>query len=197
MNRLEVGRNLSKRSLLIVLAGLAIGAGLGVLILFGFGSIDSIPGIGAISKRNENRPDPQVGSPAPDFQLEALSGDAVRLSDFRGKPVLINFWATWCGPCRLEMPAIESRFEEHKSDLVVLGINFDESASDVRAFVQELGLTFTILLDPGGEVQKLYKIRGYPTTYLVDADGVVRIQHIGVMTQDQLDGYLSQVGVGG
>jgi peroxiredoxin len=192
-----VGPNLSKRSALIISAGLAIGAGLGVLIVFGFGNMNSIPGIGIVSKQNENRPAPEVGSPAPDFQLDTLSGDAVRLSEFRGKPVLLNFWATWCGPCRLEMPAIESRFEEHKSDLVVMGINFDEPASDVQTYVKELGLTFTILLDPGGEVQKLYRIRGYPSTYIVDAGGVVRIQHIGVMTQDQLDGYLSQVGVGG
>lgn len=188
---------MSKRSLLIILAGLAIGAGLGVLILFGFGYVNSIAGIQITSKQNESRLAPEVGSPAPDFQLDTLSGETVRLSDFRGKTVLLNFWATWCAPCRLEMPAIESRFEEHKSDLAVLGINFDEPASDVQAFAQELGLTFTILLDPGGEVQKLYKIRGYPSTYILDADGVVRIQHIGVMTGDQLDGYLSQLGVGG
>jgi peroxiredoxin len=188
---------LSNRSILIILAGLALGAGLGVLILFGFGYVNSIAGIQITSKQNESRPAPEVGSLAPDFQLDTLSGDAVRLSDYRGKTVLLNFWATWCAPCRLEMPAIESRFEEHKLDLMVLGIDFDEPASDVQTFVQELGLTFTILLDPGGEVQKLYRIRGYPSTYIVDSDGVVRIQHIGVMTGDQLDGYLSQLGVGG
>ncbi|HZD55102.1 MAG TPA: redoxin domain-containing protein, partial [Anaerolineales bacterium] len=181
----------------IILAGLAIGAGLGVLIFFGFGDVNSIPGIQILARQNESRPAPEVDAPAPDFELDTLSGEAVRLSDYRGKTVLLNFWATWCAPCRLEMPAMQSRFEEHKSDLAVLGINFDEPESDVQAFAQELGLTFTILLDPGGEVQKLYRIRGYPSTYFLDADGVVRIEHIGVMTEDQLDGYLSQLGVGG
>ena len=95
------------------------------------------------------------------------------------------------------MPAIQSRFEQHHSEIEVLAINFDEPSDQVQAFVQDLGLTFTVLLDPGGEVQRLYQIRGYPTTYIVDENGVVAVQQIGIMTEQQLDEYLSQVGVGG
>lgn len=95
------------------------------------------------------------------------------------------------------MPAIQSRFEQHHSELEVLAINFDEPGDQVQAFVQDLGLTFTVLLDPGGEVQRLYQIRGYPTTYIVDENGVVAVQQIGIMNEQQLDEYLSQVGVGG
>jgi peroxiredoxin len=91
------------------------------------------------------------------------------------------------------MPAIQSRFEQYSPDLVVLAINFDEPAEEVEAYGEELGLTFPILLDPGGRVQRLYKIRGYPSTYIIDENGILQIQHIGLMSEDQLDGYLSQL----
>ncbi len=187
---------MSRKIPLLVLAGLVIGAGFGVLILFGFGNRYFFLGKADTGFEGSVAPAPEIGAPAPDFDLETLSGNRVSLKDFRGKPVLLNFWATWCGPCRVEMPAIQSRFEENKSDLVVLAINFDEPKEQVQAFVQELGLTFTVLLDPGGKVQSLYEIRGYPSTYIVDEVGIIRIKHIGVVTVGQLDEFLSQVGVG-
>ena len=173
-----------------------VGIGLGWLILNGiarsgtpFGGATD-PGAGASASALA------VGSSAPDFELESLSGERVRLSDLRGHPVLINFWATWCAPCELEMPTIESRYEQYSPDLVVLAVNFDEPVGDVWAFVDRLGLTFDVLLDPGAEVQDLYRIYGYPTTFFVDAQGVIRAQHVGVLTEKQLDGYLAQIGVG-
>jgi peroxiredoxin len=188
---------LSKKVILILTAGLLIGAGLGVLVIIGIRD-SSLFGSSAETGAQGNPPiAPRKGALAPDFDLKSLSGEKVSLRDFGGKIVLLNFWATWCAPCRIEMPAIQSRFEQHRSELEVLAINFDEPSDQVQAFVQELGLTFTVLLDPGGEVQRLYQIRGYPTTYIVDESGVVAIQHIGIMTEQQLDEYLSQVGVGG
>jgi cytochrome c biogenesis protein CcmG/thiol:disulfide interchange protein DsbE len=134
---------------------------------------------------------------APDFALEDLTGTEIRLNDLHGQPVLINFWATWCGPCRLEMPAIQERYERFKGEgLVVLAVNFDEPASAVETFRGELGLTFPLLLDQGAAVQKLYRIRGYPASYFIDADGVIQVQHIGVMTEGQLDENLTRIGVG-
>ena len=94
------------------------------------------------------------------------------------------------------MPAIQDRYYKYGSELALLAVNFDEPPEDVQAFVDELGLTFPVLLDPGGEVQDLYRVRGYPTTYLVDPDGVVQVAHIGFMTEGQIDRYLEQVGVG-
>lgn len=192
----KVARILSRKSTLIILAGLIIGAGVGVAVLFGFGDNNSIIGIADTGSQNNVSAAPELGAPAPEFELQTLSGERLSLEDFRGKTVLLNFWATWCGPCRVEMPAIQSRFEQHNPELEVLAINFDEPADRVQAYVQELGLTFTVMLDPGGEVQRLYRIRGYPSTYVVDEDGIIRVQHIGLMTEAQLDGFLSQVGVG-
>ena len=139
----------------------------------------------------------ELGRPAPDFELVNLSGEVVRLSDFKGRPVLINFWATWCGPCRLEMPAIQERYTQLSPRFEVLAVNFDESADKVEVFVDELGLTFPVLLDPGAKIQDLYRVRGYPTTYLVDANGNIQVHHVGFMTEEQLDRYLEQVGVEG
>ena len=140
---------------------------------------------------------PEKGALAPDFALKNLDGEVVRLSDLRGQPVLVNLWATWCGPCRLEMPAFEERFQLHEEDgFVVLAVDFDESAEDVAAFRDEFGLTFELLLDPGAEVQQLYRNRTYPSSFFVDREGVIQVQHIGVMTEGQLDGYLEQLGLG-
>ena len=138
---------------------------------------------------------PVKGGLAPDFELISLSGEKIRLSDFRGKVVLINFWATWCVPCRLEMPAIQDRANSHPSDLVVLAVDYDESAQDVSDFVLELQLTFDPLLDPGAEVQQLYQVRGYPSSYFIDGEGVIKQLHIGIMTEGQLDSYLDDLGI--
>lgn len=136
---------------------------------------------------------PTQGARAPQFELNTLDGGRLALDDFRGEVVLLNFWATWCGPCRLEMPAMQQRYEE--TGLNILAINFDEPPDLVQAFVDELQLTFPILMDPGGLIQQLYQVRGYPTSYFVDEEGVIRIIHIGFMNEEQLDGYLAEMGV--
>ncbi len=138
---------------------------------------------------------PVRGSLAPDFELADISGEQVALSDLRGRVVLINFWATWCGPCRVEMPALQSRYERYRPDLAVLAVDFDEPEDLVRDFAQEFGLTFNVLLDPGAAIQTLYQVRGYPTSVFVDEQGVIRIIHIGIMADSQLDGYLAEMGL--
>lgn len=138
---------------------------------------------------------PKVGNQAPDFELLSLSGDRVRLDDQRGKPVLINFWATWCAPCVLEMPNIQKYYEKFPGEFVVLAVNAGESQEAVKRFVADMGLTFDILLDRGGKVQELYHIQGYPTSFFLDREGRIRAYHIGMLTEEQLAGYLLQVGV--
>lgn len=186
---------MKRKDLLLVLAGLLVGAGLGIFLYFGLG-------LGRRDSAGLQQPSgralvasPVIGAPAPNFELNNLAGDPVRLSDQQGKVVLINFWATWCGPCRLEMPAIEQRFRQLGPKFTVLAVNFAEPASLVQAFVDELGLTFAVLLDPDAAVQDLYRVRAYPTSFLVDEQGIIRVQHLGIMSEDQLDGYLEELGV--
>ena len=128
---------------------------------------------------------PEVGKLAPDFQLQSLDGQAVSLGDFRGKPVLLNFWATWCGPCRFEMPFIQEIFEKkERSDigLVILAINIGESPSAVKKFVESRGLTFTVLLDTKQEVAQIYNIRGIPATFFIDKSGIIQDIKMGAFT---------------
>lgn len=188
---------MNRKDWLILLAGLLIGAGLGIFLYFGLGFGNS---------QNEEREtfagrelvgSPSIGLPAPNFELKSLKGDLIRLSDLQGKIILINFWATWCAPCRLEMASIQARADRYPTQLEVLAVNYDEPQDLVQSFVDELNLKFNVLLDPGAMVQSLYRVRGYPTTFLVDESGVVRFVHIGILTEDQLDRYLQDLGVGG
>jgi cytochrome c biogenesis protein CcmG, thiol:disulfide interchange protein DsbE len=122
-------------------------------------------------------PAPAVGHPAPDFTLRTVDGQELSLSDFRGRPVVVNFWATWCPPCRAEMPDFQAAFIEYQNEgLVIIGVN--STAQDdpdlVPGFVAEFGLTFPIVLDETGEVTSAYKILGLPTSIFVDKNGVVQ-----------------------
>jgi peroxiredoxin len=138
-----------------------------------------------------------VGQPAPDFTLNTLDGDQVSLTDFRGQPALINFWATWCSPCRLEMPGLVRAYETHKADgFVVLAINMtaQDMSADVNAFVEEFEMTFPVLLDESGEVADiLHQLRGLPTSIFVDRDGRVARVQIGVMTDAQIDAFVAEL----
>lgn len=175
-----------------IAAAAALVAGLGLIIFFGFTGRFPL-----LNPGDARAVAPQAGSLAPDFELKTLSGQSVHLKDLRGHPVLINFWATWCTPCIQEMPMIETRYQKYSPDLVVLGVNYGEPESDVRSFVKTSGVTFDILLDNGQKIQELYRVRGYPTTFVVDSSGRVRAVQLGVMSESQLDGFLKKVGVGG
>jgi cytochrome c biogenesis protein CcmG/thiol:disulfide interchange protein DsbE len=118
-------------------------------------------------------PVPQVAAAA-DFALQTLDGHTVRLSDYRGYVVVLNTWATWCPPCRAEMPDLEAYYREHQGDgFVVLAVNSQESADTVAAFLEEHDFTFPVLLDPDGIVLSRYGIRGLPTSFFIDRDGMV------------------------
>ena len=134
---------------------------------------------------------PQRGFRAPDFTLLDLEGEQVSLSDFRGQLVLINFWATWCPPCRDELPVIQAQYEK-SDDLVVLGVNFQEGADEVRSFVTNEELTFPILLDEEGRVTMTYRARALPTSFLVDAEGIITAVHIGPVAAGHLKDYVIQ-----
>jgi peroxiredoxin len=127
-------------------------------------------------------PSPRAGFLAPDFHVETLDGEVLTLSDLRGRPVVLNFWATWCPPCRAEMPALEAAYREHGDEgLEIVGMDAtsQDSLPAVVAFVDELHLTFPIGLDTSGEVQRLYLIRAFPTTFFIDRQGTIREVAIG------------------
>lgn len=128
------------------------------------------------------------GQLAPDFQLMDLQGNEASLSDYRGKKVIMNFWASWCPPCRVEMPHMEKIHQDYKDeDIVILSVNLTSTeSSDDRAgaFVSEHGLTFPVLLDEQGNVQQQYKIRSYPTTVFVQSDGTIHERIQGAIDYD-------------
>jgi peroxiredoxin len=120
---------------------------------------------------------PQTGFAAPDFTLQTMSGQSMTLSKLRGKVVLVNVWASWCAPCRAEMPAIENVYQQYRdSGFVTLAVNatFQDSEVDAAAFAQRLGLTFPILLDTKGTVTQLYQVRALPTSFFIGRDGKIR-----------------------
>lgn len=128
---------------------------------------------------------PEIGKLAPDFELSSLDGQVVSLSDFRGKPVFLNFWATWCGPCRFEMPFIQEMYEGLSSEgLVVLAVNLREDPARVREFVATFGFTFPVLLAADPEVPLAYNIRGIPATFFIDENGIIQDIKIGAFASE-------------
>ena len=137
---------------------------------------------------------PANGSSALDFTLKTVDGQAVRLSDFRGRPVIVNFWATWCGPCQVEMPLLAKAVEQNKDkNLVVLAVDQGEPVSVVKPWIEKKNFPFTIVLDEMGQVGQSYRVRAYPTTYVVDANGVVKSWQVGSLTQMTLDRHLAKL----
>ena len=127
-------------------------------------------------------PAPQQGFLAPDFELKTTGGETVKLSDLRGKPVLVNLWATWCPPCRAEMPAIEKVYNEYKDQgLVVLAVNmtYQDTSANIAPFAGEYGLTFPILIDETGLVGSGYQLRSLPSSFFIGRDGIIKEVVIG------------------
>ena len=125
----------------------------------------------------------RTGNLAPDFQLAGLDSQPVSLSDFRGNSVLLNFWASWCGPCKAEMPYLQMMHEEWSSKgLIILAVDIGENPSTASEFVEKYALSFRVLLDTDQEVALKYNIRSIPTTFFIDEDGKIRDTRIGAFS---------------
>ncbi|AHF04459.1 alkyl hydroperoxide reductase [Marichromatium purpuratum 984] len=123
--------------------------------------------------------------PAPEFGLDTPAGETLRLADYRGRVVILNFWATWCPPCRAEMPSMQRAYEALAGDGVeILAINVDEDAATVADFGARLGLGFPLLVDPGSTVTLDYGVRGLPTSYVIDPEGRVALELLGDLAWD-------------
>ena len=174
-----------------LLAGAALGLILGVFLYKTNPALHNIDTTLRSQPTNNERHvlDPILpGSVAPDFKLiDALTKQPVTLRQFNGKPVVLNFWATWCGPCKVEMPHLQDAHDTYsKSDLTILAINYGEDPTTVLSFASDLGLTFRTLLDETGAIQTQYQVRGYPTTVFVNTDGTILHTHIGMLNPNML-----------
>jgi peroxiredoxin len=136
----------------------------------------SAPALGLPAARAAIAP----ASPAPDFTLKSLDGPNLRLKEQRGKVVLVNFWATWCAPCREEMPQLNKLFDKYRaSGFTLLGVNVDEDGRNAAGIASQLGLKFPVLLDSDKAVSKAYALSAMPSTVLIDRDGRMRFMHAG------------------
>jgi peroxiredoxin len=131
--------------------------------------------------------------PAPDFTLTDLNGNRVSLSQFLGQPVVINFWATWCPPCRVEIPHFVEAYEREQGQVVFLAISVDEPESVVRDFVEEQGMPFIILLDDGGKVAATYRVNAIPVTFFIGRDGEITARYVGQMSPSKIEDGLSRI----
>ncbi|MBT2757133.1 redoxin domain-containing protein [Mesobacillus foraminis] len=133
----------------------------------------------------------EVKNRAPDFTLQTLNGDEVKLSDYRGKKVLLNFWATWCPPCKAEMPYMQEMYDKYKKEgFEILAVNStvtEKSEQDVSEFVKKYELSFLIPMDVKNRVSSDYEILAYPTSFFIDAHGVIRSKSVGGMTKEFLE----------
>src|SRR5690606_30949393 len=138
-----------------------------------------------------------VGQLSKDFQLTDLEGNTVQLSDFKGKKVFLNFWATWCPPCKAEMPHMQDFHEKYSDEVVVLAVNVTGSEvnkDNVYEFVDEYNLTFPIVLDETNEVSAAYQAVSLPTTYFINSEGVIQLQRkIGPMTYEEMEKNLNKL----
>lgn len=128
------------------------------------------------------------GNLAPDFELETVDGETVQLSDFRGEKILLNFWATWCPPCRSEMPDMQKYHENHE-DGTILAVNLVETEQNfagISEFLDEYGITFNVLLDESSDVANIYEAHALPTSYLIDRNGLIHNKAIGAINYDLL-----------
>ena len=134
-----------------------------------------------------------IGDIAPDFETFTPDGERVKLSELRGQVVLVNFWATWCPPCRMEMPAFQEVYEKRggSGDFTVIAVNNREDAALVQRFAQDMQLTFPMVLDVGGRIQEQYAIQGYPSTFVIDPRGVIISQHVGALNAQQVDQFIT------
>lgn len=145
----------------------------------------------ADNKTNVNAEDEEAvigleeGNVAPDFELPLMDGGSARLSDFRGERVMLNFWASWCGPCRAEMPDMQKFYENE--DIVILAVNLagsESSPKNAPNFVEKYGLTFPILLDENTEVADLYSIQPIPTSFMIDSKGLIQNKSLGALSYE-------------
>ncbi|MDI3340481.1 MAG: TlpA disulfide reductase family protein [Sphaerobacter sp.] len=152
---------------------------------YGFAFRDDSPGV------------VEPGEQAPNFALPGLDGGTVRLSDYRGQVVLVNFWATWCRPCQIEMPEFQAVYDKHRdAGFTILGVNQAESEDLVRPYVEEHAYSWVFALDQTGKASATYGVYSIPQSYLIDRSGKVTYVWLGIVTRESLEQQLAKLGIG-
>ncbi|WP_139365109.1 peroxiredoxin family protein [Litchfieldia alkalitelluris] len=150
----------------------------------------------AIAKQKSEVVGVEIGNTAPDFELQMMNGGTVKLSELKGKKVLLNFWASWCKPCLEEMPAMQELHNNAPDDVVVLAVNMtvtEKSLETAKDFVEEHGFTFPILLDVTNQTSSTYRVLNLPVSFFIDSKGIIRERHPGEMTLEQMESYLKEL----
>ncbi|WP_121614303.1 peroxiredoxin family protein [Mesobacillus foraminis] len=157
---------------------------------------------GQVKSEKENIPgadlsEVQEGKPAPDFELATINGDKIRLSDYKGKKVILNLWATWCPPCKAEMPHMQNFYEKNKNKgIEILAVNLtsmDKGTTEIQNFVGEYGLTFEIPLDVDGTIGIQYQAFSIPTSYIIDSNGVIAKKIVGPMDESMMQSLTKEI----
>jgi thiol-disulfide isomerase/thioredoxin len=173
--------------------------GIGLLLIGGglvlFGVLSAVVLAGQAQAPQTGRPSviPQpVSFDAPPLALDTLQGRPAALDEYAGRVVLVNNWATWCPPCREEMPALQAYYQQHQAEgFTIVAVNAGDAAGDVQEFVDRMGLTFEVWLDPAGEALRLFRNDSLPSSYVIDRQGVVRLAWTGGITQEILEEYIT------
>jgi peroxiredoxin len=136
---------------------------------------------------------PAVGYQAPDFTLPTLSGDSFTLSAHRGQPVVVNFWATWCPPCRAEMPDFQEASIKYNGQVAIIGVNDGETSERVGPFARDMGITYPLPVDEQSAVSRRYRVNSLPSTFFIDAEGVIQYVHIGLINKAVLESKIEEI----
>jgi thiol-disulfide isomerase/thioredoxin len=186
-------RNLKFIGLLVL--GIALGAGAGAAFWYLPESAAPASAAGIRTTPLNAAPAPVVDAVAPYFSLPDLHGGTAALSDMRGTAVILNFWATWCEPCRAELPLLDRIAAEGAGSVAVISVDSGEAEGAVRTYIESMELaSLRILLDPSGEVRELYLVRGFPTTFFIDSTGVIRRIKIGTLDSAEIESILRTMG---
>ena len=185
--------------------------GVFVLALWGYKNLDKIytPDGGQLATDGVEEPageegvtedgtvEPEPVDLAPDFTVYDASGKEVKLSDYFGLPIVVNFWATWCGPCKREMPAFENMYEKYGEEVVFLMVNLTDGYQDTvkkaSDFVEQNGYTFPILFDVGGDASNTYGLYSIPRSLFIDSHGELFHSHTGTMSESQIEKYIKEI----
>ena len=175
-------KKMRQNNLTLVAAIILIVGGLGTLIWLGIRPKEEPTTVFSEQARA------QQGGTAVNFELDLLDGGSVALADYEGDVIVMNFWATWCPPCRAEMPGLNRFYEAHRDEgLVILAINAQEDAATVRPFIDANGFSFPVLLDLQGRVAQQYSTRSFPTTFIIDREGTIQHVQTGEISERELE----------